>query len=427
MKLKIGLMAMLCLFFEAKGQPGTAASGLQVGAKVPDVSLGKMLYYSAGTAKFSDFKDQLLILDFWATWCSACIARFPENYAMQREHPGKVQFILISQKRNKDTETGIRKFLDLRKKDYSFPCVVGDTILDRLFPHGSIPHYVIIKNNRVLAITDAESINANNISRMIDDKELNLFIKQDYKLNKDLPLFQDGNGGNPPTALYRSLITGYKLPVQGGGISFITNAEEKMVGIYAINQVLPALYLSAYPDYSDIPWTRIIFNITHPELLPKDSLRQLDYQKRVFSYESKFPPVEKSEALRFFRADLMRYFALKPQSVMKDTFCYVLRIDKDKPPLKVPPGTLREMNISEGNTLPKYMRDYGVESLRIELEEKCKVPFLNETEYPDNISVDLPADIRNPAELTRALRKQGLLLSREIRKVKFLLLSQQPD
>ncbi|WP_457130186.1 TlpA family protein disulfide reductase [Mucilaginibacter sp. HD30] len=386
-----------------------------------------MLYYSAGTAKFSDFKDQLLILDFWATWCGACIARFPENFSMQRQHPGKVQFLLVSQKRNKDTEAGIRGFLDQRKKDYSFPCVVGDTVLDRLFPHGSIPHYVIIRNSEVLAITDAESISERNISRMINDADLNLYVKQDYKFNREIPLFQDGNGGNPPSALYRSMVTGYKLPIQAGGINFVMNNEEKIIGINAINQLLPALYLTAYPAYNGVQGTRIIIDIPHPEYLPKDSLQLLDFKKRAFSYESRFPPMDKKDALRYLRADLNRYFSLKLDSVIKDTLCYVLRVDAKHPPVKVDSGTKREMNVSERNTLPKYMRNYEVESLRIELEEKYKVPFLNETEYADPISVDLPADITNAVELERLLRKQGFLLTREMRKVKYLLLSQQSD
>ena len=35
------------------------------------------------TIKLSEDKDKLILLDFWNTWCSACLANFPKMEELQ--------------------------------------------------------------------------------------------------------------------------------------------------------------------------------------------------------------------------------------------------------------------------------------------------------------------------------------------------------
>ncbi|MEO0724214.1 MAG: TlpA disulfide reductase family protein [Bacteroidota bacterium] len=71
MKLALTILCLiLSLPFQA--QP-------EVGKKAPDFSLQGILNKDNGTiASLKDFQNEILILDFWATWCSPCVASIPK-------------------------------------------------------------------------------------------------------------------------------------------------------------------------------------------------------------------------------------------------------------------------------------------------------------------------------------------------------------
>src|SRR4030095_3711488 len=84
---------------------------LSVGDKMPDVAF-TIFNYSSPTAKLSDFMGKMVILDFWATWCSSCIKRFPFMDSIQAEFNGKIQVILVNGKTTRDNETKISNFYE---------------------------------------------------------------------------------------------------------------------------------------------------------------------------------------------------------------------------------------------------------------------------------------------------------------------------
>ncbi|RYG01460.1 MAG: TlpA family protein disulfide reductase, partial [Chitinophagaceae bacterium] len=43
----------------------------------------------------SQFKNRVVVLDFWATWCAPCIASMPAMGSLRRKHP-EVAFLFIS-------------------------------------------------------------------------------------------------------------------------------------------------------------------------------------------------------------------------------------------------------------------------------------------------------------------------------------------
>ena len=84
-------LSLLCLNFWANAQAvDVTIQGLQIGQVVPNVTLTNLQNYkdasgkAATTAKLSDFKGKLLILDFWATWCAPCVAAIPKLENLQK-------------------------------------------------------------------------------------------------------------------------------------------------------------------------------------------------------------------------------------------------------------------------------------------------------------------------------------------------------
>ena len=47
------------------------------------------------TAKLSDFKGKLTVLDFWATWCGPCRAEFPAYKKLEEKYGEEINFVSV--------------------------------------------------------------------------------------------------------------------------------------------------------------------------------------------------------------------------------------------------------------------------------------------------------------------------------------------
>jgi len=72
------------------------------------------------------------------------------------------------------------------------------------------------------------------------------------------------------------------------------------------------------------------------------------------------------------------------------------------------------------------MRNLPVDYLTTALELLYKIPFINETDYTDHINIHLPADVLNEPDLIQSLAGQGIIITREKRKVCYVVLTEQP-
>src|SRR5690606_39035344 len=90
--------------------------------------------------------EKLVILDFWATYCGACLAAMPKLDSIVQEHPDEIEVITVT---GQEKEL-VLEFLEKRKNRGGYvhksPKLFGDTILSKLFPHTFIPHYVWMKD-----------------------------------------------------------------------------------------------------------------------------------------------------------------------------------------------------------------------------------------------------------------------------------------
>src|SRR5947209_5215821 len=80
----------------------------------PDVELQTM---DGRTVRLSEMRGQIVLLNFWATWCGPCRAEIPEFNAMQREHGG--QGLKIVGVTSSDTPDDVKSFQNEIKQDYT--------------------------------------------------------------------------------------------------------------------------------------------------------------------------------------------------------------------------------------------------------------------------------------------------------------------
>jgi len=176
-------VATLCLFFEGYGQSLTTQNvvPLEIGDKVPDLIFENILNGDKQPISISSLKGKAIILDFWATWCSACIKGFPHMKELQQKYGKNLQVLLIGDS-VKDTKEKLANFLLNREKDGSpitLPVAYNDMLTKMLFPHKMFPHYVWIgADRRVKAITRGVELTDINVDRFIAGLELSLPKKE---------------------------------------------------------------------------------------------------------------------------------------------------------------------------------------------------------------------------------------------------------
>lgn len=150
----------------------------------PAVSIGDKLP-PALTSKIPSSKNKLIILDFFATWCTSCAKKMPSLDSLQSQFGNRISITLVSSYGTGDTQQKISSFFLRRKKpngtSYTFPVLYNDTLLKQTFTHFTVPHYVWIYKNRLIAITSSAQVNAQNITAVLNQQPVSLPVKNDQQ------------------------------------------------------------------------------------------------------------------------------------------------------------------------------------------------------------------------------------------------------
>src|SRR5665213_426149 len=374
MKQKICLLGLLCLFFKASAQTSYEDQGLQTGAAIPDILIKNVRNNGPDSLRLSSFGDKLVILDFWATYCVPCVAHLPVLFALQKKYPGQVQILLVNSGNTHESTRTVETFLKKREPYYRFASITGDTALAGLFPHHTLGHSVWIRNNRVLAITDPQYVTEENIKKFLVSKVAALPKRVELKYSVLQPLF-DQPAIVHDTALYRTVLTGYLENFYGN----FFGADEN--GLYTritlINNRLTSLYRLAFPEFSHFEETRCILN---EEREADDPVSSGDWRRHhLYTYESIFPPCDRSRAVQLFRQDLKRYFDLHIDSEKRTVACFVIRKGDRKQLHMADAGSKSATTIFQKSGAPVEFSAKTIGDIARNLESVTKLFFLDES------------------------------------------------
>jgi thiol-disulfide isomerase/thioredoxin len=142
---------------------------LKVGDKMPEYSFRNLIHYPSPTARVSDFRGKLLLLDFWGTGCSSCVESWPKLERLQQEFAGRIQILLVNPWQNKAV---VQPFVERRRVagvvDLTLPSVCQDSVLLQMFHVESVPHIVWIDAAGIIrSISFGSELNAANIRSML--------------------------------------------------------------------------------------------------------------------------------------------------------------------------------------------------------------------------------------------------------------------
>ena len=179
MKLKICLMGLLCLFFQAGIRAQPNPQYLKIGDQMPDLEVSNIMNWKQKTARISDFKGKMVILDFWNSFCASCIAGFPKLDSLQRQFKGKLQVLLVNPSNNHETVRSMKIVIDRMNawsdQPFTLPVVYRDSVISRNFEFYGVPYSVWIgPDGKIVAIPEKEELTAENIARVIAGEKVNI-------------------------------------------------------------------------------------------------------------------------------------------------------------------------------------------------------------------------------------------------------------
>lgn len=406
-------LAGTCLYAQAQ----SGIRPLTIGDTVPDITFNNLLNYPAKTAKLSDFRGKLVILDFWATWCASCVNHFPQAEALEREFRGNLKFILINSITTTDRKETVSQFLKKRiraERPVSLTITSEDSAAGKLFPHTSLPHYAWVNGSGVLiAITGPEELTGENIRKAISSESLQVHTKRDMDLTKRIYLKD-----NVPKELLRHYALFFKgrlLDLNGGGgVTYPRMNGDEYEGILFGNTTLYQIYTTLageiLENYNNDP-VRIKYS-------PDDSsgLYFSDYRnkqrsnewhtKNVVTLELYAPSKTRKELFVKVLEELNNYSDYRAEVKIVKTKCYVLKktpaagsVEKDTPKVV-------------DSSYTSYGNIWDIKSLIVRLRPE-KIPLIDQTGYSGAIQLPIPVKAGTLEELKPDLQKLGLILQQE--------------
>jgi len=433
MKIKKFSLLLLFSFFISQFS-FSQSKALTIGDKVPELQF-KMVNYNDKSAKLSDFKGKLLILDFWFAQCTGCVLHFPKNDSLQRKFNGKIQFLLINDLRDKgNDEDALNIFFSKRKnkagEKFQLPTAVEDTNAIKLFPHKIDPHYVWInQEGKVIGITGSEEVTEKNIAALLNGKQVTQRMKNDIEFDYSKPLLVNDNGGVVHNFIYRSLLTGYLDGMSSPALGTPKGSSFSRIG--AVNFPIISLYGLAYPElnhYQYVYRNRVLMEVKD---LSKYETNDENYDSwkynNTYTYELIAGVNTSMEKLQeMMRQDLDRYFGLVIRKEKRNVKCLVLRRDSENI-TAYSKGGKTEQNIGAGIIdTAKYAHNISLYEFVETLNLSLSLPVLDETRITEKITLDnLPGDLQNINALRKALNKYGLSITEEERSIDLIIISEK--
>jgi peroxiredoxin len=163
---RIQLLALVVAFAcaaVAAGQPGLRVALQPEKDRKPAAEFA-LEDASGKTIKLDDFRGKVVLLDFWATWCTGCKMEIPWFEAFQSAYSAK-GFAVVGVSMDEDGWKVLRPFLDQHKIPYTM--VLGDDPMSKRYGIENLPDtFLIDRKGRVAALykeglVDKDNVEAN--------------------------------------------------------------------------------------------------------------------------------------------------------------------------------------------------------------------------------------------------------------------------
>lgn len=458
------------------------SKGLQVGDKMPDIPLGKVINNYTGKKYFADFKGKLVILDFWSTYCKDCIASFPGMEKLQQELGDKIQVILVN---TLETEEQIKE----RQKTINFqwpnlPCIVADqepganeapqrNFLNKLFPIRGTPHHVWIDGNGIIRLRGRSSNTyLKNINDMLAGKKISIVNDLSTVPSIGQVQYYKQLGNLKSASLsYGSFITPYnnELTNAGSTMELIDNIAHTRITRW-FNQDLLDIYNASFyqllwDQFNNTFWPgdskdfilfskevdTLKYTTWYGAIAKKKRFTSQEDTQAKYCYEQIIPiDLPEKKRWRYMLEDLNRYFGQHLGIVgnleNKKIICYELvrtsMIDKVQATVqdrslskkeklwKAPVDSIRYSVLSLQDVINFSINDNKLLNKNLNENRATGKPFfiINNTGWSKQklVNMTLPIGVKTITELNNALKRYDLAIVTKEKNLSFLIFQQQP-
>lgn len=365
-------------------------------------------------------KNKVVILEFWETWCGPCIQGMPHLKQLKDKFPNDLQIICISSDDVKKTSSFVSEH------SYPFDYVFdAKKQLSVVFPHGPIPHTVVIdKNGRIQAETYPGYLTEEIMRRMISTDSIDVPTKNynsnnldNAKANQSLLTFELSSAdiGDRDESSYsnrinkKRIITGYTANAYKDTIETIQQFTFK-------NKNILELYCFAFNELSK-------FRFVIPKEIEYIKFTSPNYKYRLNYSESNLLGDYHSLLIRQLNAA----FGLETEKVQIDTTVLVLK--------KIEPNG-RSITIESNPNKPKSQETnlliqsfeakgiiFNSQEIALLIETKTHLPveFSEKDTNKYNLDISIKADFTaSLEEWLRLFEKEGIFLVKEKKKAEFI-------
>ncbi|WP_400261422.1 TlpA family protein disulfide reductase [Sphingobacterium sp. SG20118] len=271
------------------------------------------------------FKDKLLIIDFFTTFCTSCIEAIPEHNLVQQEYKDEIQIVPVTIEK----EDRVASFF--RKNDYvkanELPIGIEDKDLGSIFPYQTVSHVVWIYKGKLIAITMGDMVTKNNIEHVLQGNSVaNWPMKNDFFKSIDDTLVTHEN-------VFESKLGSF---VNGGTTSYRLDTIGDKIRLKIVNAPIIASFNYLFNEISKLPLMkkeRIVVEAPNVERYIKPDTMPMSVwlQKYSFCYESTWPlTMDKSELYNAIIIDLSNRLGVIARLDDHDATVWVVRKSRNR-------------------------------------------------------------------------------------------------
>jgi len=390
---------------------------LTIGDSLPKLILSNVIHQADPTIEVGGANGKLLIIEFWATWCTPCVANMPKLDSLQKEFKKDVTILPVTYQTSEEVKLLFSKSEKLKR--VSIPIVTSDNILRAIFPHKSLPHYVWVnQNGKIIAITGEGELNRLNIAKAIAEETNSFKVKKDIMkdFKRDRPLLMQDLGTEDHQIYFQSLLTSYQngLPVR---FDAVRNSNNVITKISMLNYSVKNLFAKAWTDERKGQyWERTQVLIEEADsnkvnFSGQDLDKYKDWvQSNSYCYEIIVPEKESKQIFQYMREDMEKYFPQYKAVVEKRSVrCLVLERTSSIDKLKSKGGKIEQRFDIYGGKMQNCKMGLLMRQLNHFLQ-LMKIPVVDATNYKESIDIELDANLSNLESLRNALQLYDLTI-----------------
>lgn len=333
-----------------------------------------------------EWKGRVVVLEFWATWCSPCLSGLKHLHELKAQLGGDLEIVAIS----RETATRQKRFADYTQ--YPFWFIEHRPLFDTFFPHRVIPHSVVVgPDGQIAAITAPGNITEATIRTLLQKKSVTLPLKNDSPWDPGTLIFERDS----------LVVSAFEIqPDRPDAPTFSRTYNEPPFArrrTTMVNFRIPDLYRHALQT--------TVYRMDIPE--------EGDEQ---YCVDIVVPPDQEEQLYMHMLDSLDQYFGWQVDTVVQEVDVWVLSqaaagvqlAFAKKPGLTSASGSGFVNSGAPLAAFANYLESFGL----------AGKPVLNEAEMGEQLfDINFTFDPENPATFKESLGKMGLQVQPERRQV----------